>query len=210
LSRIAAGTALVTMSAAALAIVMVPGWLARAGRPAEDETLRAGWINLPGTAVATERLDVHAPSWTIERDGTSMATISRGETDGERVLLFRYELGSGRPLAQFAALVAAVPRGLARYDRITFRARASHPLRVAVTLRPAGNHNPPLWRRSVYLDNMIRTVTVFFDDMHVVPGNAAGPARLASIGALMFLVDTNNTKPGTSGEIVLSEMAYAY
>ena len=187
-------------------------WLACSRRrgPPRMNHLRAGWITLPGAAVATERLDVHAPFWTIERDGTSVATMSRGETDGERALVFRYELGSGRPLAQFAALVAAVPHGLARYDRITFRARASHPLRLAVTLRPAGHNNPPLWRRSVYLDHMIRTVTVFFDDMHAVPGNAAGPAPLASIGALMFLVDTNNTKPGTSGEIVLSEMAYAY
>lgn len=189
---------------------MALGWLARTGQPAGAEPLQAGWIALPGAAVATDRLDVDAPFWTIERDGTSMATVSRGETDGQRELVFRYELGSGRPLAQFAALVAAVPRGLSQYDRITFRARANHPLRLAVTLRPAGNDNPPRWQRSVYLDHLTRTVTVFFNDMQAVPGHAVGPAPLASIGALMFLVDTNNTKPGTSGEIRLSEMAYAY
>ena len=121
----------------------------------------------------------------------------------------RFELGSGRPLDQFAALVAAVPRGLSRYDRVTFRAHASRPLRVAVTLRPAGSDNPPRWQRSVYLDHTPRTVTVFFDDMHATPAFAA-PVPLASIGALMFIIDTTNTKPGTSGEITLSEVAYSY
>ena len=207
MSKIAAGTAL---SAASLAIVMALGWLVRADPPTEVEAIRAKWITLPAAAIGTERLDVHAPFWTIERGATSMATMSPGETDGQGVLVFWYELGSGRPLDQFAALVASVPHGLSRYDRITFRARASHPLRLAVTLRPVGNNNPPRWQRSVYLDHMTRTVTVFFDDMHVVPGNVAAPAPLASIGSLMFIVDTNNTKPGTSGEIMLSEIAYAY
>jgi hypothetical protein len=46
--------------------------------------------------------------------------------------------------------------------------------------------------------------------MRPAPGAVAGPAPLASIGALMFVIDTRNTKPGTSGEITLSEMAYAY
>jgi hypothetical protein len=203
----AAGTAL---TAASLAIAMALGWLARTGRPAGVEPLPARSISLPGAALGTEPLDADAAFWRIERDRTSMATVSHGETDGQGELVFWYELGSGRPLDQFAALVAPVPHGLSRYDRITFRARASHPLRLAVTLRPAGTNNPPRWQRSVYLDHVTRTVTVFFDDMHAVPRNIADPAPLASIGALMFIVDTNNTKPGTSGEITLSEIAYAY
>ena len=212
MSKIAAGTAL---SAASLAMLAL-GWLVRADPTTEVEPIRARWITLPAAAIGTERLDVDAPLdgdapfWTIERGGASMATVSHGETDGQGVLVFWYELGSGRPLDQFAALVASVPHGLSRYDRITFRARASHPLRLAVTLRPVGNNNPRRWQRSVYLDQMTRTVTVFFDDMHVVPGDVAAPAPLASIGSLMFIIDTNNTKPGTSGEIMLSEIAYAY
>jgi hypothetical protein len=79
-----------------------------------------------------------------------------------------------------------------------------------VTLRPVGNNNPPRWQRSVYLDQMTRTVTVFFDDMHAVPGHVAAAPPLASIGSLMFIVDTTNTKPGSSDEIILSEIAYAY
>ena len=60
------------------------------------------------------------------------------------------------------------------------------------------------------MDATPRTVTVFFDDMRAVPREVTGPAPLGSIGALMFLIDTNNTKPGTRGEITLSEIAYGY
>ena len=60
----------------------------------------------------------------------------------------------------------------------------------------------------MYLDESTRTVTVRFDDLRPIPRDVTGPPPLASIGALMFVVDTNNTAPGTSGDIVFTNIAF--
>ena len=114
-----------------------------------------------------------------------------------------FAIGSGPARAQFAAVVTPIPAGLTAFSRVSFAAHASRPMRINVDLRPAGTHDPPRWRRSIYLDRTPRTVTVPFDDMRPI-GGGSGPAPLASIGALMFVVDTNNTRPGTSGEVTLT------
>ena len=141
---------------------------------------------------------LNAP-WNVEHDRDSTAAF-----DGRT---FRYTLGPGVPRAQFAALVAPIEGGLASYSRITFTASADRPMRVNVDLRPAGANNPPRWRRSVYLDGSPRSVAIRFDEMNPVPRNAAGAPPLDSIGALMFTIDTNNTRPATSGAITFSSIA---
>jgi hypothetical protein len=206
MGRSAAGAA---VAAGTLVILAACNWPA-ASAPAGVDALPAERIAVRRPAVATESVDAGVHLWGVERDPRSVATVSRVESPGRSALAFRYELGAGRARDQFAALVAPAPDGLSRYDRITFRGYASRPLRLAVTLRRVDTNGPQHWLRSVYLDGTPRTVTVFFDDMRPAPGSGAGPAPLASIGALMFVIDTRNTKPGTSGEITLSEMAYAY
>ena len=138
-------------------------------------------------------------SWRLEHDRESTAAF-----DGRT---FRYTLGPGAPRAQFAALVAPIEGGLASYSRVTFTASADRPMRVNVDLRPAGANNPPRWRRSVYLDGSPRTVAIRFDEMNPVPRTNTGAPRLDTIGALMFTVDTNNTRPATSGAITFTSIA---
>lgn len=146
--------------------------------------------------------------WGIEHERSSDATITASGRAGACQLRFEYALGSGAPVDQFAALVGAVPRAaLVPYDRIAFSARANQPLRVVVELRPGGTDNPPRWIRSVYLDRASRDVTVFFDDMRPTPPAAGTRVPLDAIEALMFVVDTTNTKPGTRGEIAFSRIA---
>lgn len=137
--------------------------------------------------------------WTCEHDATSSAS-ARPATTADRGVTFHFGLGNGQPRAQFAALVLPIERGLAAFSRVTFTARATRPMRINVDLRPARTNNPPRWRRSIYLDESPRTVTVTFDDMHPI-GRGNGAAPLATIGALMFVVDTNNTRPGTSADV---------
>ena len=151
-------------------------------------------------AAASDLLD---QPWLCEHDGDSVAQIV-GHRDHE--LLFRFALGSGAPRAQFAALVSPISGGLMPYTGVTFTARATRPMRINVDLRPVGTNNPPRWRRSVYLDGSPRTVTVSFEDMRPVAGGA-GAAPRAAIGALMFVVDTINTKPGVSGLVTLTAVA---
>ena len=121
----------------------------------------------------------------------------------------RYQLGGGRATNQFAALVGAIAGGLTSYSSVTFTGHADHPMRVAVQLRPAGRNNPPRWQRSVYLDESPRTITVGFADMQPVPRTVTAPVPLATIDALMFMVDTNNTAPGTSGVVTIGAVVWS-
>jgi len=123
-------------------------------------------------------------------------------------LTLRYRLGGGRATNQFAALVGAIGGGLTSYASVAFSGRADHPMRVAVQLRPAGRNNPPRWQRSVYLDESPRTITVAFSDLQPVPRAVVAPVPLGSIDALMFVVDTNNTAPGTTGVVTIGRVVW--
>jgi hypothetical protein len=148
--------------------------------------------------------------WSTERDRSSDAAFEHADAAGEPQLVFKYSLGPGLPASQFAALVGSIPSGaLPRFDRLIFTASADRPLRMAVELRPAGRDNPPRWMRSVYLDRTPRAVTIVFDDMHATPGSIATRVPLNTIDALMFVIDTNNTAPGTRGEIRFNRIAFA-
>ena len=147
-----------------------------------------------------------ALTWHIERDPRTSAEMTRIDPD---TLTIRYQLGGGRPTNQFAALVGAIAGGLTPYASVTFTGRADHPMRVAVQLRPAGRNNPPRWQRSVYLDESPRTITVVFTDMQPVPRTVSAPVPLASIDALMFFVDTNNTAPGTTGVVTIGAVVWS-
>ena len=158
--------------------------------------------------VATRHL-LAERDWTVEHDTLSTGGVSRpgaGDT-----LEFRYTLGPGRPRAQFAALVKPIQREATTFNRITLHARADHPVRLTVQLRASGAGNPPRWQRSIYLDREPRAIVVPWSDMHAVRPLGAGvpdsPPR-ADVGALMFVVDTNNTTPGGSGVIRFTDLAY--
>ncbi len=143
--------------------------------------------------------------WLVETDPSSRGAVSGVPSLGGRELAFRYALGGGPPLGQYAALVRRVdPAGsLAPYDRLTFRVRSSRPARVEVQLRQPGGRDGSRWQRSVYVDEVPREVTVFFDDL--VPVGAAGPRRphLALVESILFVFDTNHTLPATAGVLWL-------
>jgi hypothetical protein len=143
-----------------------------------------------------------AHTWHIEHDPTSSATMA---VDGSTLTL-RFAIGAGRAFDQFVAMVKPFNDGVTAWDRLTFRASADRPLRLAVQLRAAGNRNPPLWRRSVYLDASPRVITIFFRDMRPVAADG-GAVPLNAIGALLIGLDTVNTKPGTTGTVSFSEIA---
>lgn len=176
---------------------------------ARDRTDGRSRAEAVAAADAIESGDVVA-SWHREGDPSSRASLESGEAAGARSLVFNYELGAGRPSNQFAALVGAIRPGvLTGYDRLTLTARASRPLRLAVALRPGGTDNPPRWVRSVYLDSMPRTVTIFFDEMRATTPDPARPVPLTAIRGLMFIAHTGNTLPGSGGEVVFSRIAFA-
>jgi hypothetical protein len=159
-------------------------------------------------AAAIESTAIGSAEWDVEHDPSSTGAIVRRPNG---VLALDYTLGPGTPVAQFVALVRPVTSEVVTYRRLTLRAQADHPVRVALQLRAAGTNNPPRWQRSIYLDSTPREVTIRFAELKSVtpkPDANAEPLPAASIGALMLVLDTNNTAPGMRGSISFEKLAY--
>jgi hypothetical protein len=94
---------------------------------------------------------------------------------------------------------------LAPFNRLMFTARADRPMRVSVELRTTRGDR---WHRSVYLDQQPRAITVFFDEL--TPRGMTTPAQpdLVGVDTVLFVVDTVNSKPGSSGQFWLDEIRY--
>ena len=90
------------------------------------------------------------------------------------------------------------------HDRVAFHAAASTPMRVSVQARrPAGDR----WQRSVYLDQSGRDVIIPFNEMMPVGASDLFKFNPADIDTVLFVVDTTNTAPGTSGSFTLSDLS---
>ena len=142
--------------------------------------------------------------WHVEHDSTSLVALDVSPRVGGAELRLRYGLSGGALVGQFAGLVFDTPQGLASYDRLTFTARAEQPMRVSVQLR-AGQASR--WQRSIYVDSAAQERTVFFDDLVPVGVTETFKPALDEVGSILFVADTTNTKPGTSGRIWISRAA---
>ena len=148
--------------------------------------------------------------WSYESDRTSLAVVDVANlVDGGRVRL-RYGLSGGSAIGQYAAAAVDVPPGVAAADALTFTARAEAPMRISVQVRAEVAGAPPeRWERSVFVDVQEQERTVRFADMLPVgPTHEARPPK-ADVRAIMFVVDTTNTKPGATGRLWLGNVRLA-
>jgi hypothetical protein len=60
------------------------------------------------------------------------------------------------------------------------------------------------WQRSVYIDTERSERTISFDDVRPVGVTNSPLPPLADIHSIVFVVDTTNTKPGSSGRVWFS------
>lgn len=159
------------------------------------------------TALYTDEPPQGLP-WDVELDPESRAALNVTPTPGPGAeLAFRYAL-RGMPIAsQYAALARPLEGGLASFDRVTFRARASRPMRVEFQIRRPDGVSGQRWERSVYLDEDMREVTVFFDDMHPIGPTDSLQPDLSQVDTLLFVVDTTHTPPGTAGIVWVDDVA---
>jgi hypothetical protein len=148
-----------------------------------------------------------AGGWSVEHDPMSagaveVASDGSGKAGGE--LRFRYGLAGGAAVGQVTALLLNTPTGIGSYDRLTFSGRSERPVRVSVQLRDEAAHR---WHRSVYLDPAPREVTLAFADFLPISPPATGRPSLPGVRTIMFVVDTTNTLPGSSGRIWIRSAA---
>jgi hypothetical protein len=135
----------------------------------------------------------------LSRSSTASLDVSTG-ADGS-ALGARYQLPAGAPAGQFVAFVHDLSAGSAEYDRIGLSARADHPMRVSIQFRTdAGDR----WQRSIYLDTFETDRTILLDEATPVD-EASGPRPSpASVRSILIVIDTTNTRPGTSGRILIT------
>jgi len=141
-----------------------------------------------------------ADGWTLEHDRASVAAVDAADLGGNPELRYRFGLADGPPSGQYTSLVYATPNGVDGFDRLSFTIRAERPMRVSVQVRDT---TADRWQRSVFVDAAARDRTVGFDDLRPVGVTHAQQPQRPDYRSLMFVVDTTNTKPGTSGRIWL-------
>ena len=139
-----------------------------------------------------------ADGWDTVSDPTSLATRDVvPQAAGGQALRLRFGLSGGAPSSQYAALRVATPRGIDGNSRLSFAARAEHPMRISVQLQSAHGR----WQRSVYVDTFNQAHTIPLDEF--APVGDTGPYRAPrpDIRNILFVVDTVNTAPGASGRL---------
>ena len=81
-------------------------------------------------------------------------------------------------------------------------------MRVAVQLRaPGAGGVEERWQRSVYIDAFNQERTVPFDDLTPIGATPAGKPAIELVRSILFVVDTTNTKPGSSGRVWIKAAA---
>src|SRR5207247_1492656 len=79
--------------------------------------------------------------------------------------------------------------------------RAEQPMRMSVQLRSDRGR----WQRSLYVDAVNQDRTVSFDDLMPASFAESDKPPLAEIRSILMVVDSTNTKPGTSGRIWITQ-----
>ncbi len=143
--------------------------------------------------------------WRVEKSARSEATLSAARAVEGTQLLLRYGLGGTLAEGPYVAAVIASGSELTRFTGVRFTARSLQPMRLTFQVRATGTDRR--WGKSVYLDQMARTVTIAFDEMLPL-GEATGRPVLADVRDLLFVVDTVHTKQGASGQVWLDDISY--
>lgn len=145
--------------------------------------------------------------WSYESDSSSLAVVDTAPLiSGARVRL-RYGLSGGASVGQYAAAAVGTPNGVAAADGVAFAVRAEAPMRISVQVRAeVPGARPERWEKSVYVDATEQPRVVRFDEMKPVGTTHTPRPPKAAVRAVMFVVDTTNSKPGASGRLWLGQV----
>jgi len=158
----------------------------------------------PAPAVVTDAALLALPydaQWAIEHGPSSTGAVN----DVSSGLAFRYNVGTAQPGSEFAALVHPIREDGDAYDRVEFMASAASPMRVSVQFRmPSGRDER--WARSIYLDATPRMITVRMADLSPQGFSAARRPVAARVKAILFVIDTLNAVPGSTGTVTISDV----
>jgi hypothetical protein len=140
--------------------------------------------------------------WTLENSRGSLSIVDAVQMISGPEVRLRYGIAGGSPVGQYSGAAVETGHGVADYARVAFTIRAEHPMRISIQVRAeVPNAAPERWQRSIYLDASDSEHTVRFDDMRPVGVTHTSQAVPENVRAIMFIVDTTNSKPGASGRL---------
>jgi hypothetical protein len=169
---------------------------------AQDETPAA---RSSATETAPQYENGEARGWRVETSPRSKAALDVVRTVTGTELKLRWALGGTKEESPYAAVATPAGEAIGRYDRLMFTSRADQPMRLSVQFRLA---NGDRWRRSVFIDQTTREISVFFDDVRPAGQTAQPGLTAASVRDLLFVVDTINARPGGSGQFWIDDVKY--
>ncbi len=126
---------------------------------------------------------------------------------GDPAINWSFSLGPGTAAGQFAAIPIPVSPGLDTFARVRFTVSSSQPMRAWVQLRESSG-NTDRWGASFYADSEPRIVDLPFARFRPLGVTSSPQPPLARVAFLLFVVDTLNTLPGTSGRLTLSDIGF--
>lgn len=162
-----------------------------------------GWEQTPPIAQPTANITrgIQGGPWHVEKDEGSTAIVAQPDYPTGPVT-FTYGLAAGERSGQYAALGISVGRAFSGADRIAFQAHASRRMRVSVQARHPQTGGR--WQRSIYVDTTSREVVVPLNEFRAI--GSSGAFDPSSTDTLLFVVDTVNTLPGTSGTVTIANL----
>jgi len=146
-----------------------------------------------------------ANAWRIEHDENSVGAADladSSETGTE--LRYRFGLAGGNAVGQFVALAYDLPAGTGAYDRFALNVRAERPMRLSIQVRDT---TADRWQKSIYVDTSPQERIVALDDLLSVGVTHVPRPDRAAIRALLVVVDTLNTSPGTASRVWIKSAA---
>lgn len=161
---------------------------------------------LPLLPAARWARPVPVEGWHVEQHPASVTQLAHTIlTPTNTAWTLTWRLGGGIPAGQYAAMAVPVPAGFLRHaDRLSFTLRGGAPMRVSLQLRiSAGGAR---WQRSIYASPSPTEFSIAVRELTPVGAPPGTPLDLAKVDAILFVVDTVNTVPGSAGEVWVSEV----
>jgi hypothetical protein len=155
-----------------------------------------------GSEPLYETVPLTDANWVVESDPGSRARLSP-EAIGFQL---DYTLRPGERASQYVAAVTRFPATQPGYDRIIFSAESMAPMRISVQLRLEGGEER--WGRSVYVSPDARRLSVPLAEFLPV-GPSTQPLDARRVVSLLFVVDLTNARPGASGRVRITDVAFA-
>lgn len=151
---------------------------------------------------------------TIEKGARDLSELVEAQVDnardrrfaGEPPIGWRFALSAGAPDGQFAAAQVPTIGGLAGTDRVRFTVKAAAPIRAWVQLR-AGRETER-WGMTFHADATTRMVDLPLSGFRPIGTTSSVAPPLDRVDSLLFVVDTLNSRPGATGAMTISEVAF--